>query len=414
MVSILKKKTAEKANFKIKNLGDCIRLSNLILEINDEFISYNTLRRFYGIVKSPKKTSTKTLDILSRFNDYSDYGHFLKSFKFENKWKQQNDLYEVMSNENDEGILQLAQKSLKHKENHIGITIQILRELIITKKYNLLIQVFELEELNFNKLSYDEITHIGNGVGLLLRNFKLDISVLKELIKIKNYQDLVLTMFVDYSHLNGYYLNQINVLNILDCKPHMIAFKKCLFNLHLYLNNKKVIPINIQQEDTFHPILKSRIVAQHLFYHKKNKMRHFEDYVQHESAAHFPIEYFYEIILTCLVTKDIEVMRWTISQVEKNNSEKHIFHIRHLQHYYVMKSLYYAAIGDKKLYRKAKSLFSLEAASTSYKEFLRIFVLMGQYHFSQGYDRKFYKTEYIKLAKKLGYPLFDENYLQLV
>ena len=172
VISILKKKTAEKANFKIKNLGDCIRLSNLILEINDEFISYNTLRRFYGIVKSPKKTSTKTLDILSRFNDYNDYGHFLKSFKFENKWKQQNDLYEVMSHEKDKGILQLVQKSLKHKENHIGITIQILRELIITKKYNLLIQVFELEELAFDKLSYDEITHIGNGVGLLLRNFK--------------------------------------------------------------------------------------------------------------------------------------------------------------------------------------------------------------------------------------------------
>ena len=49
-----------------------------------------------------------------------------------------------------------------------------------------------------------------------------------------------------------------------------------------------------------------------------------------------------------------------------------------------------------------------------HKEFLRIFVLMGQYHYSQGYDRKFYKTEYIKLAEKLGYPLFDENYLQLV
>ena len=39
---------------------------------------------------------------------------------------------------------------------------------------------------------------------------------------------------------------------------------------------------------------------------------------------------------------------------------------------------------------------------------------MGQHHFSKGHDRKFHKTEYIKLAKKLGYPLFDENYLQLV
>ena len=113
MVSILKKKTAEKANFKIKNLGDCIRLSNLILEINDEFISYNTLRRFYGIVKSPKKTSTKTLDILSRFNDYSDYGHFLKSFKFENKWKLQNDLYEYMHDGNSKEIIQFVKKTLK-------------------------------------------------------------------------------------------------------------------------------------------------------------------------------------------------------------------------------------------------------------------------------------------------------------
>ena len=40
--------------------------------------------------------------------------------------------------------------------------------------------------------------------------------------------------------------------------------------------------------------------------------------------------------------------------------------------------------------------------------------MMGKYLFSQGNDRKFYKTEYIKLAEKSGYLLFDENYLQLV
>ena len=136
------------------------------------------------------------------------------------------------------------------------------------------------------------------------------------------------------------------------------------------LNKKKIIQLDIEWEESFHPILKSRIMAQHLFYQTKNKLRHFEDYIQHENAAHLPIEYFYEIILTSLVTKDMEVMRWTITQVEKNNSENHIFHIRHLQQYYVMKSLYYAIIGDKILYKKTKSLFSLEAASTSYKELL--------------------------------------------
>ena len=59
-------------------------------------------------------------------------------------------------------------------------------------------------------------------------------------------------------------------------------------------------------------------------------------------------------------------------------------------------------------------LFSLEAAPTSYKELLRIYVLMGQHHFSHGHDRKFHKTEYFKLAEKLRYALLDENYLVLV
>ena len=92
MIQILKKKTSEKVGFKIENLGNCVQLSNSILEVNDEFLSYNTIRRFYGLVKSPKKTSKKTLDIISRYNGYHNYSHFSKSFKFENKWKLQNDL----------------------------------------------------------------------------------------------------------------------------------------------------------------------------------------------------------------------------------------------------------------------------------------------------------------------------------
>ena len=43
MIGILKKKTSEKLGFRIENLGACIQLSNTILEVNDEFLSYNTI-----------------------------------------------------------------------------------------------------------------------------------------------------------------------------------------------------------------------------------------------------------------------------------------------------------------------------------------------------------------------------------
>ena len=133
MINILKKKTSEKVGFKIKDLNSCIQLSNIILENNDEFVSYNTLRRLYKIVKDTELPSNKTLDILSRFNGYHNYQYFIKTYKFENKWKLQNDVYEIQNSNDINLLLTFLKKILKSKENHISVLIQILRELLLQK-----------------------------------------------------------------------------------------------------------------------------------------------------------------------------------------------------------------------------------------------------------------------------------------
>ena len=79
-----------------------------------------------------------------------------------------------------------------------------------------------------------------------------------------------------------------------------------------------------------------------------------------------------------------------------------------------MKSMFYASKNNKSLYLNAKNQFSLETASTSYKELLKVFVIMGEYHFAKEKDKKLFKIEYKKLTKKLGYSLFDDSYLELV
>ena len=135
MIYILKKKTSEKVGFKIKDLSSCIQLSNIILENIDEFVSYNTLRRLYKIVKGTDLPSKKTLDILSRFNGYHNYQHFIKTYKFENKWKLQNDVYEIQNTNDLNLLINFLNKVLKSKENHVSIVIQILRELLLQKKY---------------------------------------------------------------------------------------------------------------------------------------------------------------------------------------------------------------------------------------------------------------------------------------
>ena len=46
----------------MNKLGDCITLSNYILEKHDQFISYNTLRRFFGVINNNTQPSSLTLE----------------------------------------------------------------------------------------------------------------------------------------------------------------------------------------------------------------------------------------------------------------------------------------------------------------------------------------------------------------
>ena len=413
MLKILKKKTSEKVGFKIKDLSSCIQLSNIILENNDEFVSYNTLRRLYKIVKGTDLTSKKTLDILSRFNGYHNYQHFIKTYKFENKWKLQNDVYEIQNSNDLNLLLNFLNKVLKSKENHVSIVIQILRELLVQKKYNQLYKVLAIKELKIEKLTYDEVTHIGNGIGLLLRKINLEEDVITTLLNIKNYQDLVLTMFVDYANLNTYYFKHIKLFKTLKLKDYLMAFSLCIENLHSYLNLKQIPHLNIKIKEPYHPILKSRIIAQKLFLKNKKEVKLLEKYYENQNISKLPIEYFYEIIINAMITKNSVVMEWIINKVEGNTEENYIFHIRHIQHYFIMKSLYFAIKKERKKFQENMKLFSVEAGSTSYKEMLEMFIIIAKHQFANASVSRKLKHEYLQITKKLSYPLFDENYLSL-
>ena len=413
MLNILKKKTFERVGFKINNLGSAIQLSNIILEEKDEFISYNTIRRLFKVVKTNEKPSKKTLDIISRFNGYNNYNHFTKTFKYENKWKLQNDVYEILNKKDLNHLLFFLKKILKAKEDHVSILIQILRELFLQKRYYELYKTLEIEELKIENLTYDEVAHIGNGIGLLLRKIKLEDDVIKTLLNIKNYQDLVYTMFVDYANLNKYYLSHIKVFKTIKSADYLIAFTESLENLHCYLNLKKTKHHDIRLKEDYHPILNSRIIAQNILNKNKNIIQKLEQYYLQQNDSKLPIEYFYELIMTAMISQNFEVMKWIIKKVEKNMEENYIYHIRHIQHYIIMKSFYFSSVGNKIQFKKTMKQFAVEAASTSYKEMLKVFILVSQYQFAHGHDKFELKKEYKKLSKKLGYGLFDENYLTL-
>ena len=81
MIAELKKEVEEMIQRPVRSRGDCEFISNTIYEKLNLEISYNTLRRLYGLAPFTKP-SNKTLDTLAKFIGYNNYVHFSQLFPF--------------------------------------------------------------------------------------------------------------------------------------------------------------------------------------------------------------------------------------------------------------------------------------------------------------------------------------------
>ena len=122
--------TVEKIGFKIKSLKDSKRLSQIIAKENDIDISYNTIRRFFGIVKNVQ-ASNFTLDTLSKFNGFDNYSDFMVNFKLKNKWSEEFEISKIIHKSKDDLLLKYIEDNLSHTRSFNLKLIQIIRELLL-------------------------------------------------------------------------------------------------------------------------------------------------------------------------------------------------------------------------------------------------------------------------------------------
>lgn len=78
-ISLLKEATEKKFGFAVCTKTDCDKLADTIENKTKQFISVNTLRRFFEVMPSESKPSLETLNILSRFCGFNDFYDFKKS-----------------------------------------------------------------------------------------------------------------------------------------------------------------------------------------------------------------------------------------------------------------------------------------------------------------------------------------------
>ena len=399
--------TEEKIGFKIKGLKDSKRLSQIIAKENDIAISYNTIRRFFGVVKNVQ-ASNFTLDTLSKFNNYENYSDFLINFKLRNKWKQEFEVTKIIHKDEDDILLKYINKNLNQTKSFNLKLIQIIRELFLVENFNLIRDIFELKKMNAHNFDYDQKVLIGMSIGYILRVVNTNDKAFKQLILNENFLDLVITIFVDYGSVGTYYFEVIKTIRNNTSRKDIQVFCEGILNLKFFLNKKSNESFYIlKEENDFHPILKSRIFSQYMLMKDADIISKLNNYYQKNQVNGFiPIEYLFEINFTSILTRNFEVMKWIIEKINPETDYTFFYKYEHYSNYLFMKLIYYTKMDDHEKIATFDKHLTIQRFK-SYEEMALLYYNI--YKFKWTNDVK-YLDNYMKIAKKLNPEFFTKKY----
>ena len=414
MIIKLREITENKVGFKITNLGTSIRLSEIILISTDLTLNYNTIRRFFGVIKSVKP-SNYTLDTLAIFNGYINYNDFLTNFDLQNKWNTELLIIDLIHERPNKEILKFIVERIHLEKGFYIKFIQIIRELILIKNYKLLIAIFKLKQTNKKYFSFDDLLLIGISTGKLLKKINFDNTEIKKLILLKNFQDIVITIYVDYGNSQSYYEKFISLIYTKSKRKDILEFCKGVLNVFIYLQNKKNKQFHtLIYDDSFNPILKSRIYSQHILKDKIDIINILENYFslnKEEEEDKLPIEYFFELIFSAIITKNFRVMDWITKKVCQQKNYKQFFKFEHYQNFLFMKLLLDRKNNDFLSINKTLKHFTFNNFNRSYKEIIDQYIYIFKHHTNNFNEENNYLDLYLKNSKKMNLPIFTEKYL---
>ena len=409
MIDTLKSEIERKIKRKIKTRGDCEFLSNAILINMDADVSFNTLRRLFGLLHATNP-NIQTLNILSQFIGFKSYLHFSQTYHYQEKLQFSELLYSAIEANDEEEIIRIINFAKKNADDFLSLVIILCRELLHNENYSLIDRLFNLKSFYFDSFSYFEILSLGNSIGLLLRKQKKTDPII---LKNKNFLDCVYLTFVDYSNLNHYYGDISKSIMKNDLREDITLFSKSILEFRKFLNNKKTTEINIDEnfERKIHPILSGRLLALNLLNKNSNKTLVILNkyHLQNKQNGDFLSRYF-ELFTTAILIKNIDVMKFLVANVSVN--VKYYHQKIHLNSYYLMCLFYYKLTSQKESELKMLANFELDDCLTSYKKYIELFWLIYQFNEATDTLEKIrIKCLYLTISNELNYSYFSEKFL---
>jgi hypothetical protein len=239
MVPTLLSQVESTAKITVRTRGDCERLSALILEHTDRFISYNTLRRLYGLAPggTPQR---KTLDVLAVFCGFKHYPDYCVRNHELNAWELRGRLHTLLTTGQAEQLVEFFEP-LSPGPMKLDLLLMASRELVLGRRW--LDLALMLERHTPAPYDYTYQLHFALSLGQLLFNGPHrppDALLLQPALV-----DSVYLRLIDCSSLNGDYGRWTDLLKTRPTSPETAIFVACIDQLRAFLNCKPLPPFEI-------------------------------------------------------------------------------------------------------------------------------------------------------------------------
>lgn len=420
MIDELKLELEKTFNRKITDRGDCEALVQDIYEKTGALLSYNTLRRFFGLAEY-RKPREHTLDQFAVYCGFRSFKDFSQRYTEVDAWPTWERLFVDLSEDNPSDFLELLRYRKRHND-HFTVSFTIgLRELINRRDLGGILRIFREPDFQFAALPYDEVAQIGVLIGLHFRNFH-DQDLEEQLLLEPNFRDLVFKIFVDYGRLNQKYGKWIQfLLAQSNMDKETTVFISCLDRWRSYLmqevpveENTRLIPdLHIDQ----HPILFGRIFGLKMLLTKSktSKRSYINQLTQriHEQPQ-FATELLYEPCVQCLVSRDPDLMKVVLNHTHLVNDIKFWYHFSQVSIHRVFQVSH---LIDLEQYMKAKSILDaipFGHIRHGYREFIELFVTFFNLTLAErlGEPTEFLKGKFQNYRSKIAYPIFTDAYFE--
>ena len=228
----------KKSGITVENVRD-IKILKEEIEANGSVqIGYNTLRRLFGFL--PKTVpSSATLTILSNYLGFNSYSNYINNKLNYDEWYFQLKMLRLQLNENElEENEALHFNAALQNENNIIAVANHVCFLIEKNKIDSLVVFFTV--FDYKKLS--DSAHSKFAILTTFSFYKLEtkvaLTIYKMLIPFDSFRNTIPLYFIDYSHLNGYYIEVIKMINELNANESDFLFTSLMKFYQKFYSNE--------------------------------------------------------------------------------------------------------------------------------------------------------------------------------